>query len=142
MEYLSDFANGWTVIDLTLIVGFALTTLYYRNKLKIEKMRSYHNTTNISNQMRIVFENDAKKQEEVILRMFKSNNQYSASQVWKERFEAQNVPITSVRRAITNLSTEIVAKDGTVLREKYLDKTERMTDGIFGRPEHIYQFKR
>jgi len=65
-----------------------------------------------------------------LMRMFKANNQYSASQIWLERFKSHNVPITSVRRAITNLYNQGV-----------VDKTPRMIDGIFGRPEHIYQYQ-
>ena len=40
------------------------------------------------------------------------------------------VPITSVRRALTNLTNE-----------NFLEKTNNMMEGIYGKPEHIWQIK-
>lgn len=86
----------------------------------------YYNTTNETGQMLINFQNEASKQEFRVLDLFKKKKYLSPSQAWKH-FESEGIPLTSIRRAITNLTN-----DGFVV------KTEQKVKGLFGRNETIY----
>ena len=88
----------------------------------------YHNSNNTTGQLLISFEQKANSQEEEIKQMFTSKNESTPSDIWKQSFKFRNIPITSVRRAMTNL-----------LNEGILCKTNRKVPGLFGRPESIYQ---
>jgi len=73
--------------------------------------------------------NKASKQEEIVLTIFKFRKKLSASQAWKIYQEYKpNTPLTSIRRAITNL-----------LKLGYLTKTAEKITGIYGAREYIYQ---
>ena len=67
-----------------------------------------------------------KTQEVIVYELFKSNTTLTASDVLN-MFPKQ-VPITSVRRAISNLK-----------HESKLVKTEDTKAGIYGSPEHYYR---
>jgi hypothetical protein len=73
----------------------------------------------------------SKTQEENLLVMFKDNIKLSASQAWIIYGKERLVPITSIRRAITNLYN----------REELI-KTNETTAGIYGKSEHIYQYNK
>ena len=87
----------------------------------------YFNTTNLSGQMLLDFENKADNQEERILAIFKASNLLTPSQVWNA-YGNKQTPITSIRRGITNLSN-----DGKLI------KTTNKKIGMYGRPESVYQ---
>lgn len=96
------------------------------NKNKIKK-NSYHNT-NKENGTTLKDSNiKAKSQEEVIIQIFASNKKLSASQTWKIYDSTEATPITSIRRAITNLCSS-----------GRLVKTEDTIIGLYGKKEHIY----
>jgi hypothetical protein len=67
-------------------------------------------------------------QEKEILKIFVDNKKLSASEAWNIYDKKENTPITSIRRAITNLCNDCK-----------LIKTEDTTDGLYGKKEHIYQ---
>ena len=67
-------------------------------------------------------------QEEIIYKMFLKHKRLSASSVWRMFDEKTNTPLTSVRRAITNLCYD-----------KKLVKTEDKSIGVYGKKEHIYK---
>ena len=69
-----------------------------------------------------------KTQEVIVYELFKSNTTLTASEVLN-MFPKQ-VPITSVRRAISNLK-----------HESKLVKTEDTKTGIYGSPEHYYKIR-
>lgn len=79
----------------------------------------------------------AREQEEAILAFFRATpGAWSPSQVWQRvsplmRDGVPLWPVTSVRRAITNLS------DADRYPSPPLRKTEQRVDGPFGRPEHL-----
>lgn len=60
-----------------------------------------------------------------------SSEHFSPSQVWGHAFAGTLLPLTSVRRAITNLEEE-----GQLIK---LPVTRR---GLFGRPEHFWTLAR
>ena len=93
---------------------------------------NYFNTTRSSGAQREQYEHQAKSQEEVIYEYFASRHgmEYSPSQV-REYLNLTSAPITSVRRAITNLTNASL-----------LTKTDRQTAGPYGRPEYLWTLKR
>lgn len=87
----------------------------------------YYNTNNHEGQMLLDFESQADSQEERILAIFKAKPSLAPSQVWNA-YGNKRTPITSIRRAITNLS-----KEGRLI------KTQEKQIGMFGRPESVYK---
>jgi predicted HTH transcriptional regulator len=85
---------------------------------------SYFNTTNESGKQLEIFEQTAKNQEEQILELMKLYKKLSPSDVNKY---FTNYPLTSVRRALTNLSNQ-----GKLI------KTNEKKLGIYGREEYIW----
>jgi hypothetical protein len=91
--------------------------------------RSYHVTTDISAKEQIKREVRCNRQERIILEIFKKHRILSPSHAWKKWNEENDVvPITSVRRAISNLT-----------KLGYLTKTNAMVDGLFGDREHCWK---
>ena len=66
-------------------------------------------------------------QEDIVLDIFNKHKKLSASQVWKI-YNNQLTPITSIRRAITNLCSR-----GTLI------KTNETALGVYGKKEHLYK---
>lgn len=85
---------------------------------------SYFNTTNESGKQLEIFNESAKNQEEQILNLMKIYKKLSPSDVNKY---FTNYPLTSVRRALTNLSNQ-----GKLI------KTNEKKIGIYGRDEFIW----
>ena len=88
----------------------------------------YYNTNNETGSS---LENSRKNtytQEEIVLKIFIDNKRLSASEAWKIYNKKGNTPITSIRRAITNLCGK-----GKLI------KTEGTRDGLYGKKEYIYQ---
>jgi hypothetical protein len=69
----------------------------------------------------------AKTQECDVLQIFKDKTKLSASEAWNIYDGKGITPITSIRRAITNL-----CHDGELI------KTDETKIGIYGKKEHIY----
>lgn len=91
-------------------------------------MNNYYNTNNETGSKLKESNQKAETQQEIILRMFKSKIRLTASDAWKIYDPNGITPITSIRRAITNL-----CKDGKLL------KTTEMKEGLYGKREHIYK---
>jgi hypothetical protein len=85
---------------------------------------SYFNTTNESGKQLEIFNESANNQEEQILNLMKLYKKLSPSDVNKY---FTNYPLTSVRRALTNLSNQ-----GKLI------KTDEKKVGIYGRYEFIW----
>ena len=88
---------------------------------------SYYNTTNESSTALMGSEIDADNQWQAILQVFRKVKQASPSQVsaifpqW---------PLTSIRRAITDLTS-----DGQLI------KTDSKQIGIYGKPEYVWSIR-
>ena len=87
---------------------------------------TYYNTTKMKGEPLQKAVNMAVTQENRILIMFLKYNRMSASECWKKLFT--NEPLTSVRRAITNLT-----------EAGHLRKTTLTTTGHYGKPEYLYE---
>jgi hypothetical protein len=102
-------------------------------------MATYYNTNNENGTQLLASIQKGLTQEHIIIDIFKNplirdengNHQgYSASQIHKI-FGNDNVPLTSIRRAMSNLCYE----------ENFLEITDKMVMGIYGKKEHIYKIK-
>ena len=93
------------------------------------KTESFHNTTNLQGQNLQVAEAQAKSQEQIILEIFKNNPDkgYAPNEIFHK---LRSVPITSIRRAISNL-----AKQGVLI------KTEVMRKGLYHRQNYVWRYK-
>ena len=91
----------------------------------------YYNTTKEQGEQLTIFKKRAKKQDDKILEFFQDNPmvEFGASQVWNALFY-NSVPITSVRRSVTNL-----------VQDNKLEYTGRKRKGVFGRNESLIRLK-
>jgi predicted transcriptional regulator len=69
----------------------------------------------------------AKTQEQIIFNIFTENTNLTASEAWKIYNQKGNTPLTSIRRAITNLCNK-----GKLI------KTKDTKPGLYGKKEHVY----
>jgi hypothetical protein len=95
---------------------------------------SYHNTTSAGVQLVIDFESKAKAQEAAVLKWFGDGHTWVASPsgIYDEliywRRISKDTPLTSIRRAITNLT-----------KKGYLRKTNIKVTGKYGRKEYCWE---
>ena len=91
----------------------------------------YYNTTKEQGEQLAIFKKRAKTQDVKILEFFQDNPmvEFGASQVWNALFY-NSVPITSVRRSVTNL-----------VQDNKLEYTGRKRKGVFGRNESLIRLK-
>ena len=87
-------------------------------------MSHYHNTVKEGVQLSIAHERRAATQDELVYQVMGELGEATPSEVWR-RFPG--VPITSIRRAMSNLT-----KDGR------LKKTKKKKVGIHGRNEKVW----
>tara|TARA_B110000037_G_C16812202_1_gene380155 strand:+ start:212 stop:499 length:288 start_codon:yes stop_codon:yes gene_type:complete len=94
-------------------------------------MGNYYNTTGESGIQLEVFEKKSKTQSEIIMKFLSSkpSAEYGASQLLSVVFK-DTIPITSVRRSISNL-----------VKENKLIYTGGTREGMFGRNENLIKFK-
>jgi hypothetical protein len=94
-------------------------------------MRTYYNTNKLPHPDFLAAIHNAKSQQEKILIYFQSlpGRRFAPHQI-KAAIFSDHTPITSIRRAITNLE-----KDG------FLTKTDRMIEGDFGAPVHTWELR-
>jgi hypothetical protein len=94
---------------------------------------SYHDTTNEPVQLNIVYEQKARDQDRLILGYFKAlNTPLSPSQIFNILMTFDEIPkdtpLTSIRRAITNLT-----------KRGLLRKTDKKVIGKYGRQEYLWE---
>ena len=102
----------------------------YDYKHEKDKMKSYHNTVPEGSPLP-EYEQKARTQDEIILQYFIDNAEFnhSPSDVYYGlSFNIKGTPITSIRRAITNLTNS-----------GNLTKTGMQTMGMHGRSENIWK---
>lgn len=92
----------------------------------------YYNTTNLSGESLVNSKDSAMKQEERIHEFFKcnANREMSPFDVEEALYSNTMVPITSIRRAITNLTTD-----------QKLVKTNTQRTGPYGKPSYCWKLK-
>jgi hypothetical protein len=88
----------------------------------------YYNTTNVSGDLLLEFEDKAQTQEQAILNEFKKHPEYSPADLFY--LFIGKYPITSIRRSLTNLTNE-----GKLIKTGFKRK------GLFGRMEYVWKLK-
>lgn len=93
---------------------------------------TYFNTNNEVGPVLEESRKNTEEQEKIILNFFRDNaeNVYSPDMIWANLFSSP-VPLTSIRRAITNLTNE-----------GYLEKTTVMVMGSYGKRCHTWILKK
>lgn len=87
----------------------------------------YYNTNQLSAFELLEAIGKAETQEEAVLKIFQKHKRFTASDVWKW-YGRDKCPLTSIRRAITDLCNE-----------GRLVKCTEMKEGLYGKPEHYYR---
>lgn len=90
------------------------------NQIHKSKIRPFYNTINEKDQLDL-FNTQASKQESIILNWFRENKEKLVTpfEVWELLFD-DNTPITSIRRAMTNLTKKGLINKTTVQKvEKF-----------------------
>mgnify|MGYP003131972048 CR=1 FL=1 len=91
------------------------------------KTNHYHNTNKLDELTSRLEARKNVRQEDLIYEIFITfEEKKTASEVWNHY--GPKVPLTSIRRGISNL-----------MREGVLEKTNETKIGIYGKPEHFYQ---
>ena len=85
----------------------------------------YYNTNKETGEVLLASKEDAESQEAVILVIFKNYERATAEDIHKHF--SDKTPITSIRRAITNLT-----------KEGLLYKTDGFDTGMYGKKIHYY----
>ncbi len=86
----------------------------------------FYNTNGLQNRKLIEAIVKADNQENKVRIIFNFHGKLTASEV--HSYFPKNVPLTSIRRAISDLK-----------EQGFLAKTEVTKEGLFGMPEHIYE---
>jgi len=94
---------------------------------------SFHNTNRLTGAALADAEAVAATQEDIILALYRVlRRAMSPSQVWQRLTDAGHAwPLTSVRRAITNLADQ-----------GHLVQTPHMRVGLYGKREHLWQVRK
>lgn len=102
------------------------------------KTEAYHNTTNLTGAELWESEYKALKQDEAILKVIKSSPSLlnTPERVLRHlrilepltSFKWHNTPLTSARRAFSNLQ-----------RKGLIEKTDEMVEGNYGKPVHVWR---
>lgn len=93
-------------------------------------MKHFHNTINLSGKELLVADGKCKNQEIAILDFFERhpNMEYTPFEV-QEAMSLYKTPITSIRRAMTNLT-----------EKDHLIKTNNQAKGIYDKPNYKWKF--
>ena len=100
---------------------------------KGERMsREYYNTINESETVAKESKEKAKKQKDQIFAIYRHTlRPMTPAEIWEHySFKDKNVPITSIRRAITNLESEGL-----------LEKTDIQKPGVYGKLNYCWIYK-
>lgn len=92
----------------------------------------YYNTTHLRGQRLARYEIQACKQDDMVAEFFRHNPGVDAApHEVHQRLNLNGTPLTSIRRAMTNLT-----KDGV------LERTDNQVDGPYGKPAYTWRLKR
>ena len=90
---------------------------------------TYYNTTRQKGKQLEVSWDKTKSQDDKVMEYFYEHGKATPSEVWIHfNKDENNVPITSIRRSITNLTSS-----------NLLSKTDNKREGVYGRPEYVWE---
>ena len=90
------------------------------------KTKHYFNTNRLNKASERLEASKNLRQEDTLYCIFKVEKKLTASEAWTHF--AKRVPLTSIRRGMSNL-----------MREGFLEKTTQTKIGIYGKPECYYK---
>jgi hypothetical protein len=97
----------------------------------------FYNTTNAEGQALLNFESAAISQEEMVLQVYTMVKRPLA---WFEVLAYMpHIDQCSLKRCLTNLTNNRYDKEGFIVKEKKLVKTDEMITGLKGKPCHKYK---
>lgn len=97
----------------------------------------FYNTINAEGQVLLDFEGAAASQEEMVLQVFYSVKRPLA---WFEVLAYMpHIDQCSLKRCLTNLTNSRYDKEGLLIKEKKLVKTDELIKGLKGKPCHKYK---
>lgn len=88
---------------------------------------NHFNTTHEQGDTLIQYESIAESQQKYVEHLFNTYQRLTPSQAW-QRMNRPDTPITSIRRAVSNLTSIGVLK-----------KTSEKVKGMYGRPEYVWE---
>ena len=91
-------------------------------------MNDHFNTTSETGEVLVNYKANARTQQKTILKLFAVHEKLSPSQAWMA-IGMPDWPLTSIRRAISNLT-----------RAGYLKKLPEKVIGYYKHPEHVWTF--
>jgi len=93
----------------------------------------FHNTINQSGNDLVKSKRDANRQQDIIYDFFKLNpdKEFTPFEILDLVYPNSITPVTSVRRAMTNLT-----------EEKHLIQTATMKQGPYGKPNHCWKLNK
>lgn len=95
-------------------------------------MSHFYNTTHAKGRQLKQYQQKAMSQEDEILRLLSGwDNWIICERIWEEIWNCKNVPLTSVRRAVTNLHNKGLIEKSSVA----------IGMGLYGRKVYAYKFK-
>ena len=96
---------------------------------------TYYNTTGQKGKQLEVSWDKTKSQDDKVMEYFRAHGKATPSEVWFHFIKHEHhgeilnaVPITSIRRSITNLTNSYL-----------LSKTDNKKEGVYGRPEYVWE---
>jgi len=96
---------------------------------------TYYNTTRQKGEQLKVAWKKTKTQDDKVMEYFYEHGKATPSEVWFHFIKHEHhgeilnaVPITSIRRSITNLTSS-----------NLLSKTDNKREGVYGRPEYVWE---
>ena len=92
------------------------------------KSNTYHNSTNQSKEFVKKEVKRFKNQEDAVLSLMRTFKRLTGSDIYRMHISHENAPLTSWRRALSNLT-----------HEDKLHKTKSKKIGLYGKPEHYYE---
>ena len=92
---------------------------------------TYYNTTHIDGAALAEAIHNARRQEDKLLEVFRAypGNNFTACELQQAGILSESTPLTSYRRALTNLKD-----DGLII------KTDTRRPGVYGKPTYAWQF--
>ncbi len=106
----------------------------------MSEQTAFYNTTGLKNEDLMAAIESAKKQDDRVLLIFQVKSiPLSASDVWKtyKAWFPNNTPLTSIRRSISNLASNVYLKD-VIVKKAQIKKTTFTKEGIYGKPEFLW----
>jgi len=106
-------------------------------------MENYHNTTSLNGQELEEAQSNATGQDKILLDWFEKNQEMevTADELWINLFDADSVPITSVRRSLNTLRDKM-EKIENIPDQENAGKPKKKKGVVYGKKIFIWRYKK